>query len=544
MIIKKLNSMFHKHSRWLFGGFTIVIIVSFMGFLTPGQFGCDGLGSGLGRSVGSVYGENVTLRDLQDRMRDGELLAYIGIGMGGNLTPVQAFQQQALMIAARRQGLAVSNDEVVKFLQQLPVLQENGKYSPELYKKFKDALVRQGIGDEQLVDAVRGVLLIGKLEAFLGGEAIVTDNELETYFRQFNVKYDVKAAAFNADAYLKDVKNDGAAMKAYFEENIANYQIPGKISGLVVTIPNAGFTKAATDAATDAELRKFFETRPWLFEKNGKDGKAPEFEECKSEVKAEYIKNAVRDLALRRAYEFASVAYDAVNNTEEARDVAFRKAAADAKFNLVETGLVDFNATTVGKINSPELLKNLIAAFETHWVTNPVADDEAVYVGFARERILPRPAEFNEVSEQVAKDYRRSEAMKLAVEAAMKAEESLAVIEDGKARLKAFGELKGCEFKDFSFVFGSEMPPMEFIDSALAAARLRVDEVSKVLNTADGAQLAILVKRTPADMKGFAEKKEALRAGVAAMKRQAVQGVFWEELMAQSQLEPELAQQQ
>ena len=58
------------------------------------------------------------------------------------------------------------------------------------------------------------------------------------------------------------------------------------------------------------------------------------------------------------------------------------------------------------------------------------------------------------------------------------------------------------------------------------------------------AQLAILVKRTPADMKGFEEKKEAIRAGVAAMKRQAVQGAFWEELMAQSQLDPELAQQQ
>ena len=42
MIIKNLNSMFHKHSRWLFGGFTIVIIISFMGFLTPGQFGCEG----------------------------------------------------------------------------------------------------------------------------------------------------------------------------------------------------------------------------------------------------------------------------------------------------------------------------------------------------------------------------------------------------------------------------------------------------------------------------------------------------------------------
>ena len=30
MIIKKLNNLFHKHSRWLFGAFTIVIIVSFM----------------------------------------------------------------------------------------------------------------------------------------------------------------------------------------------------------------------------------------------------------------------------------------------------------------------------------------------------------------------------------------------------------------------------------------------------------------------------------------------------------------------------------
>ena len=544
MIIKNLNSMFHKHSRWLFGGFTIVIIVSFMGFLTPGQFGCEGLGSGLGRSVGSVYGEDVTLGDLQNRMRDGELLAYIGIGMGGNMTPVQAFQQQALMIAAKRQGLAVSDNEVVKFLQQLPVLQENGKYSPELYKKFKEALTRQGVADEQLVDAVRSVLLIGKLEAFLGGEAVVTDNELETYYRQFNVKYDVKAAAFNADAYLKDVKNDGAAMKAYFEENIAKYQIPGKIAGLVVTIPTAAFVKAATDAATDAELKKFFETRPWLFEKYGKDGKAPEFESCRKEVKAEYIKNAARDLAMRRAYEFAAAAYDAVNDAGSGRDAAFRKVAADAKLELVETGLVDFDATSVGKINSPELLKNLIASYESHWVTNPVADEAAVYVGFALNRIAPRPAEFNEVSAQVAKDYRRAEAMKLAVEAATKAEESLAVIEDGKARLKAFGELKGCELKDFSFVFGSEMPPMEYIDSALAAARLRGDEVSKVLNTADGAQLAILVKRTPADMKGFAEKKEALRAGVAAMKRQAVQGVFWEELMAQSQLDPELAQQQ
>ena len=59
MIIKKLNTMFHKHSRWLFGAFTIVIIVSFMGFLTPGQFGLDMFSDPANTRVGTAFGEPV-----------------------------------------------------------------------------------------------------------------------------------------------------------------------------------------------------------------------------------------------------------------------------------------------------------------------------------------------------------------------------------------------------------------------------------------------------------------------------------------------------
>ena len=59
MLIRKINSGLMKHSRWLFGIFTVIIIVSFVGFLTPtssvfGLFNRDGADS-----VGTVYGENV-----------------------------------------------------------------------------------------------------------------------------------------------------------------------------------------------------------------------------------------------------------------------------------------------------------------------------------------------------------------------------------------------------------------------------------------------------------------------------------------------------
>ena len=54
MIIKKLNSVFHRHSRWLFGLFTIVIIVSFIGFMVPGSFFGFGPDTGSGARVRPV----------------------------------------------------------------------------------------------------------------------------------------------------------------------------------------------------------------------------------------------------------------------------------------------------------------------------------------------------------------------------------------------------------------------------------------------------------------------------------------------------------
>ena len=56
MIIKKLNSMFHKHSRWLFGIFAVIIIIAFMDFLTPGAGGCNS-NDPSDLQIGSINGE-------------------------------------------------------------------------------------------------------------------------------------------------------------------------------------------------------------------------------------------------------------------------------------------------------------------------------------------------------------------------------------------------------------------------------------------------------------------------------------------------------
>lgn len=56
---------------------------------------------------------------------------------------------------------------------------------------------------------------------------------------------------------------------------------------------------------------------------------------------------------MRHAYEFAAAAYDAVSEAGDGRAEVFRKLAAKEKAEVVDTGLVDFNAPAIGKISSP-----------------------------------------------------------------------------------------------------------------------------------------------------------------------------------------------
>ena len=157
------------------------------------------------------------------------------------------------------------------------------------------------------------------------------------------------------------------------------------------------------------------------------------------------------------------------------------------------------------------------------------------------ERVAARPAEFNEVSRQLATDFVEAQAKKLAREAA---ESALAAVNAGKdpaARSKAFAALKGCTFKTFEFSL--QNPPEAGLEvAAQAVAELRAGEFSSVYNTADGAGISELLKRIPADMKEFAAKKEQYELMCRSYKEQLARQAFEEELSAQCQLLPEYRQ--
>ena len=69
MVLRSMNNIFSRHGRWLFAIITLVIIVSFVGFLTPG-FTSLFLGtgnSGANAAIGSAFGKKITRDDVRNQ---------------------------------------------------------------------------------------------------------------------------------------------------------------------------------------------------------------------------------------------------------------------------------------------------------------------------------------------------------------------------------------------------------------------------------------------------------------------------------------------
>ncbi len=534
MIIKKLNTVFHRHNRWLFGAFTIVIIVTFLGFLTPTADILSMFGGGNGQ-FGTCYGKGVSEDDVRAQQLKDQVLNRLFRGDYGSENQLQAFQNYCMLQAAARLGLSASDTEVARTLRMIFLMQ--GVKENEL-KAFYDRLLASfqsdGIPPEVVNDAIRDSLILNKLQAHFTEGIVVTPSEAEAYYRLTNTRYRIKAAVFAASAYSGQVKPDAEGLRKFFADNAGRYRINGKIALLAVEFPFSDYEKQAAGQVSDAALENFYKNTAGEISKYAKDGKPQPFADVKAQVRADFLKAKMRELAETRAIEFANTAYDAVSEAASGKKLeAFRAALAKAGLKASESGLIEFSADNV----NADLVRQLINADPAAAVTSAVLRENAAAVGFRLEKIEERPAQLAEVAKQVNEDYQHAEAVKLAREAAKKAAGELAGLDDPAGIAKAFNALKGCSFREFTFS-RDEMPPEGMEAATLAATELVPGHVTGELPTAEGADIALLQQRIAPDMKKFEEQRAAIEAECLAIKQQQAMLQFNEQLFSNCTLNP------
>ncbi len=496
MLISKINYVFMRHSRWLFGIFTVVIILSFLGFLTPGQMGgCANPGD---TPVGTAFGKPVTYNELREQISFNAVNMHMRLMYDMNINDMEnAFYQVCIRRAAEARGITVTDDEVAGLIKNLPGFMVSGKFDYKKYEAEQAELKKQGIDSELLVKALKNYLYTQKLSTEITASVVITPDEVEQFYRQANTEYQAKVAEFKPQAFAKSVKVTPDELKKYFEANRDSYKIPAMLTAEVAVF---SFTSPQAlkygENVTDAEVKAWYDKNSSAF---AKDGKPQPFEKVREQAKIRCAADKIRTAVTREAQKFATDAYSALDDAKD-KAAAFAKLAAERKIQTVQTGTFAAGSAAAGTIAEPRLVKELGAVYSVP-VTNAVAGRQAAYVGFLIGRQEERKAEFNEAARKIQDGFIRMESIRLARAAAEDEASKLAAMTlDERLKSKVWG-------KDISF---SLMKPCKDISDIMAmqtAIALKPGEASQAIPSADGAMLVALVKVTPPDMKEFAGQK-------------------------------------
>ena len=484
MAISKLNTFLTKHHRIIFGVFAVLIILA---FVLADWIGGGGsfFGGGPGNEVaGTVFGEKVTYHDLNDKLREFDLL---GIRVPSEQAESFALQIAAIDELAKRNKITVSEEEVNKAIVDM-FRNEKGEFEEAAYRKFIDKTLKErGYTEDDLIAAKRNQLIREKQIRIFTDSMIVTDEEVKNFYNMINHRVEAISTTVKTADYVKqaEAKVSEKALQEFFKANSQGYKIPAKLNAMVVKFAPESYEKEVT--VTEAELKQAYDANKERLPKvKGKDGKetTPTFAQAKGNLVKELKKPKTMDIARQKADDFSREVYDKVKDQTDAAKV-FATFAAEKQLKAEFTGMFSADAVKAGKFGSEWLVSGLaaIAASGDIWLSNVIADQDGFYVGFLTEYIPERQAEYKEVKDKVRADFIQSEAAKLAQK---RAEAIIADLKKVSGKNRIARAKAATKEKFTALPVGTVWNPQQspaYISSLVA---MKTADISNALPVADG----------------------------------------------------------
>src|SRR5215469_11642569 len=218
-----------------------------------------------GQEVATVAGHEisqqefaVSLREQQERMRQM---------VGRNFDPAvfddpemryavleQLINERLLQDQARSDRLRVSDAQLAQFIGEIPAFQVDGKFSHTRYEQLLESQNRSPLQFEQ---DVRSQLTLAPLQEPIAGANIVARSNVERYLGLLDQQREVATASIEIDPFLKQVKIDDAAVKAFYDANTSAFQVPEEVKLEYVTL--SPDTLGAQITIDPAEVRKQYD---------------------------------------------------------------------------------------------------------------------------------------------------------------------------------------------------------------------------------------------------------------------------------------------
>ncbi len=239
-----------------------LVIIAFVAFYIPDLI------RGPSNVIARVDGEPIYIAEYQQALQQQS--EYYRSVSGGNLPDdflqqiqieqivlEQIIRERLILVAARDQGLSVSNREINERIRQYPAFLEDGVFiGPDRYKQV---LRSNGIAFDEFESQLADEILFQKFTELVANGVTVTDREIEDVYQRANeqVQFDffvVRATGLEAEA--AELLTDEAA-RTLFAENIADYRLPEQrqVSYAVIGTEEA----RATVSLTEEELQRAYD---------------------------------------------------------------------------------------------------------------------------------------------------------------------------------------------------------------------------------------------------------------------------------------------
>ena len=181
-------------------------------------------------ALAMIYDTKITTSDLQRevtaRLRgspfgnDPRIIPAVAPGVLDEMV-----LQRAYWVEAKRLGLEVTNQELVRAVQAIPGLYENGAFIG--VERYQDIIQRQtSMSVPQFEAQIREGILQQKIRGVISDGLQVSPAEVREEFLQRNRKAKIEYVIFDPSQLLKEVETPLPALQAFFNQGPDRYKLP------------------------------------------------------------------------------------------------------------------------------------------------------------------------------------------------------------------------------------------------------------------------------------------------------------------------------
>jgi peptidyl-prolyl cis-trans isomerase D len=511
-----------RHGRWIFLSLLALIIVAFV-FTIGNTPGCTTDRSGYQEQL--YYGIDMNSPRERDALLEKvRLSAYLNGQQ--RLNNQQVENRIALLHLADEIGVPAPDQETLaEYITTKAAFRgEDGEFSADSYTAFVDQIESNPQTPQGLVLVVlEEDYRINQIGSVLAGPGYLLPSEALAQAQSNRTKYTLATAELSFIDFTPEIEPSEELLKEYYETNKLNYEIPERIRASYVLFELSRF-EDQVPAASEEELREHFianraqfvaeyeANKPEPAEGEEVEDAPVTYAQVSEAVAKSFLSEQEARMANQAAQDFALSLY---NGNIERDSAAFNELLNKNQVSLIK--IEPYTATGLRqRALSPDMLESAFALGGNRYYSDPYQLANGFGVLIYQGRIAPEIPAFEDVKEEVSKNYVADEKRRLFNEKGESLKADLeAKLAEGTAFVEA-AEALDLTAKAFE-TFSASDAPRELNRTAMQEAQgMQPGEISSMLSSGPSGIFVYLENK---EVPEIAEDDEDLTQAQEMLKR-------------------------